>query len=204
MAKKYIGIKLFFFVSLFFLSSCSSILMGLYGLKNISDINDAEVCSYAESYQIPTKDSYRLEKSYTDFLLSLDTNLFREEIQNHYQPLQALYYDTSGQLQSFHINCYAGGFPNLKWNRNKNMETFPPKQQAPLDTILPLNTQLKYLQALAGSEPFVTEDYEYVVFVYWSANMGRQSKRFIRIVQKNSLLATDNSVKLVYVNTDDR
>jgi hypothetical protein len=49
---------------------------------------------------------------------------------NHWQFLQAVYYDAAGRQQSFHINCYAGGFPNLHWERNGIMAQFPPSQQA--------------------------------------------------------------------------
>jgi hypothetical protein len=127
---------------------------------------------------------------------------YKYHIKNYLQPLQALYYDKSGQLQSFQINCYAGGYPNLKWDRNEVMTTFPPKEQAPIDSILPLNIQLKYIQQLPDSKDISTEEYDYIVFVHWNRFMGRQSKRLIQAVKANAKLAENQKVKIIYVNTD--
>lgn len=118
-------------------------------------------------------------------------------------PLQALYYDNSGQLQAFQINCYAGGFPNFHWDRNGILATFPPQQQAPLDSIVPLDTQLKYLRLLSQTKKFSADSFDSIVIVYWNRFMGRQSKRLIRFVQDNSKLATEKKVKIIYVNNDN-
>jgi hypothetical protein len=79
----------------------------------------------------------------------LDTLRFKEQIKNHYQPLQALYYNANGELSRFYVNCYAGGFPQLKWNRNGILNTFPPQHQAPVDSILSLKTLSNFLHPVA-------------------------------------------------------
>ena len=101
------------------------------------------------------------------------------------------------------MNCYTGGFPNLRWDRDDIMTTFPPKQQAPIDSIVPLETHLKYLKSLSKTEKFQTENFDYIVVVHWNRFMGRQSKRLIRFVQDNSILAIDTKMKIIYVNTDN-
>jgi len=136
-------------------------------------------------------------------LSSLDSTNFKGQIKNHYQPLQVLYYNKTGELKSFQINCYAGGFPNLDWNRDSLFTTFPPREQAPIDSIISIDLQLKYIHPLSQTIDFSNENYEYIVIVYWNRLMGRQSKRLIHFVQENRKLAKDYKVKIIYVNTDN-
>jgi len=185
------------------LTSCSSIIQGLYGIKNAKELNDQTIIRYSEKYNIPLIDNYKLDTAYLTFLSSLDSTNFKEQIKNHYQPLQVLYYNKTGQLESFQINCYAGGFPNLDWNRDHVFTTFPPQKQAPTDSIISLDLQLKYINPLSQTSTFSIENYEYIVFVYWNRLMGRQSKRLIQFVQENYKLAKDYKVKIIYVNTDN-
>jgi len=192
------------FTLVFFgLTSCSSILTGLYGIKKVKVVDEETIVRYSKKYNIPIADSYELDTSYLSFLFSLDTLMNKEQIKNHYQPLQALYFDETGQLQSFQVNCYAGGFPNLKWDKNEIMTTFTPKQQAPVDSILSLEKQLTFLRHMSKSENIETDRYDYIIFVYWNRFMGRQSKRLIRFIQENRKLAEDKKVKIIYANTDN-
>jgi len=190
-------------IVLFGLTSCSAIIQGLYGIKNSRTVDERTILRYSEKYAIPAADSYELEPSYISFLSSLNNVRYAEQSKNHYQPLQALYYDKEGQLKSFQVNCFAGGFPNLKWDRNETFTTFPPKNQAPIDSIVLLDTQLKYLKPLSQTKLHSADGYDYIVIVYWSRFMGRQSKRLIRYVQENSKLASTKKVKVLYANTDN-
>lgn len=185
------------------LTSCTSISTGLYGMKNTKSVDEKTIIRYCQKYNIPTSVSYELDTTYFSYLSSLDVTKYKYQIKNHYQPLQALYYDHSGQLKSFQVNCYAGGFPNLKWDKNEIMTTFPPKQQAPIDSIVPLATHLKYLKPLSQTEKIQIDQYDYIVIVNWNRFMGRQSKRLIRFVQDNSKLATGEKVKIIYANSDN-
>lgn len=185
------------------LTSCNAIFTGLYGIKKLKTLDENTIVDYAKKYNIPLSDSYKMDTSYYSFLLSLDTAQYSEQIKNHYQPLQVLYYNKLGKLESFQLNCYTGGFPNLKWDRNEIMTIFPPKEQAPLDSILPLSLHLNYLQQLPQTVKIETNNYDYVVIVHWNRFMGRQSKRLIRTVQENTALAKHKTVKILYVNTDN-
>lgn len=188
---------------LFGLNSCTPVIMGLYGMKKEKRIAEKTILRFAKKYNIPATDVYQIDTSYTTYLFSLDSLKFSKEIQNHYQPLQALYYDSrGGYLQSYQVNCYAGGFPNLNWDRDSIMTTFPPKDQAPLDTLFPLKTHLSFLHPLATTEKVDVNDYEHIVIVHWNRWMGRQSKRLIQTIQENRSLATDKAVKILYANTD--
>lgn len=196
-------LKILFLFFILGLISCSTIVEGMYGMKKTKPIDEKSITDYSKKYNIPSADSYEIDTSYLTFLYSLDTALYEKQTHNHYQPLQALYYDKTGNLQSFQINCNAGGFPNLKWDRNEIMTTFPPKQQTLLDSILPFKIQLKYLRPLSQTQSFLAGSYDYIVVVYWSKFMGRQSKRLIHFVQENCKLATDKNVKIIYANSDN-
>jgi hypothetical protein len=176
--------------------------MGFYGIHNVKEIDEATILKLAKEYNIPEKDSYIIDTTYFSYLYSLDTTKYQSQINNHSQPLQALYYSRDGNLQSFHINCFAGGFPNFKWNKDDRFNTFLPKQAAPLDSILPLETQLKYLKPLYHAHKFSRDSFDYVVVVYWNKFTGRQSKRLIQLVQDNAKLSETHKVKIIYVNND--
>ncbi|NOX85885.1 MAG: hypothetical protein GXO86_07970 [Chlorobi bacterium] len=191
------------FLVLVGISACSPIIKSFYGIKKPQPLDDEQISKYAEKLKLPAADVYRIDTSYLTFILSLDTAKFKSERKNHYQPLQALYFDRSGNPISFHVNCYAGGFPNLKWNRNGNFDTFPPKTQAPLDSILSLERLLDFIRPLTASREFNFAQYDYVVVVFWNRFMKRQSKRLIRTVQENHRLDTIKSVKVIYINDDN-
>ncbi len=190
-------------VVIFGFASCQTIMNVAYGMKNPEPIDEKTILHYSKKFNIPIADCYELDSTYFLFLTSLDTTHFLAQQKNHYQPLQVLYYDKSTQLQSFQVNCYAGGFPNLQWNRDEIFTTFPPAQQAPLDSILPYGDHLKYIQPLSQTKDFSAGSYDYIVIVYWNKFMGRQSKRLIRYVQDNSKLVADKNVKIIYVNNDN-
>ncbi|MBL7914533.1 MAG: hypothetical protein JNL49_05750 [Bacteroidia bacterium] len=164
-------------------------------------MDETEIIKFSKKFNIPASDSYELDTAFIKYLFSIDTSGIL--IKNHYQPLQALYYDNNGALKSFHVNCYTGGFPNLNWEQNGAFKTFLPGQQAPLDSVVPLELHLKYLISLSTSEKIIPEKYDYIVVVHWSRFMGRQSKRLIRIVQENAKLSTSKKIRIIYANNDN-
>jgi hypothetical protein len=192
-----------FLIFTLFLTSCTSSLLKLYGMKDMKAVDEKMILQLSQEYNIPLEDSYELDTAYSTFLLLRDKVLYKQQIKNHYQPLQALYFDKKGQLISFQINCNAGGSPNLAWDRDSILTTFPPKQQTAIDSILSLEKELKFLHPLTKTSKFNAADYDYVVVIYWNRFMDRQSKRFIKFMQDNSQLAKDKKVKIVYANNDN-
>lgn len=203
--KKTIYLLFFVLTASLSLTGCKNVFLGLYGMRMPKEVNEKKILRSGKKYHIPKEDSYQLDTTaYNMFLHSLDTSKFKAQIKNHYQPLQALYYDRTGTLKSFQINCYAGGFPNLHWNRNQIFDTFLPKQQAPVDSILPLQEHLRFLIPLSLTSKKNPADTEYFAIVHWNRFMGRQTRRLIRCVQKNAKLSGDNQLKIIYVNNDNQ
>lgn len=184
-------------------SSCSSILQYCYGIHNPQQMDSNTILRFAQKYKVPQSECYELDTSYNQFVKSLGLPIDEGPAKDHTQPLQALYYNSTNELVSFYNNCYAGGFPNLKWDRNGNMFTFPPQQQVPLDTLLPLQTQLRFIKPISQTKQLDLSQHDYVVLVFWNRFMGRQSKRLIRSVQHNCDRYRGGSVKIVYVNNDN-
>lgn len=192
-----------FLVLLFLMTmtSCQTVLLRLYGVKNYKTVDEELIFKKAKQYNVPKDKMYYADSSYFAYFRSLDTTR-KQVAKDRQQPLQACYYDRAGNLISFQINCYAGGFPNLKWNRNGIFKTFVPKQQAPLDTLLSLDQHLEFISPISDETVIPVEEYDYVVLVHWTVLFGRQSKRLIRFVQKNAQLAGDKKVDIRYVNME--
>ncbi|WP_201985852.1 hypothetical protein [Hymenobacter rubidus] len=191
------------FISLFallLLSSCQAVFTGIYGIREPAQLAAGELPKLAVMYGIPPNSrSAVLDTSFWRFIRRMQQQA-PNVAKNHYQLLQAVYYDAAGRQQSFHINCYAGGFPNLHWNANGILAHFPPAQQAPRDTALTLAEHLRYLRPLA----LPTLPPDYTVVVHWSRFTTRQSRRLIRAVRQNVALAPAGTrVTTVFVNTDD-
>jgi hypothetical protein len=192
-------------IGLFSLQSCSPIFNGIYGFKKLKTLTEDEIITTAIKFNIPLENCLVLDTNYKSLLKSFDTLTQAETVKNHYQPLQMLYFNKDKELISFHANCFAGGFPNLKWNRTNSFSTFPPQTVAPLDTLFSYSMILKYTQNLKPSgqnfrEPMVNE---YIALVFWNRFLGRQSKKMISLLQQNAALAKEKNLKIIYINNDN-
>ncbi len=198
------------------LTSCAGFFPWLYGVKVPKTLDAGKIQRVAIRYGIQPEELFVLDTSYHEFLSTLpsvDSNCI--EIQqnkyqcnirkNHFQPLQILYFDSSGMLVSYHLNCDIPGFPNLKWNYFGNFDVFLPKTTSYCDSLVRFENLIKFLRmsneqgAIEGN--FTMDDYQIVVF--WSKFMGRQSKREIRTVRENLDLNLDKKVNVLFVNTDN-
>lgn len=183
----------------YLLGSCTPVLFKVMGLKQGKSLARNEIQRAAKKYKIQADELFEIDTSYFTFVYRFDS-LYPVEVKNHLQPLQALYYDSTGNLISYQVNCSVGGFPNLKWNQQGAFNQFPPRTQARLDTLFDLETQLSFLEPTIPATYF---DADYLVIVHWSRFMGRQSKRLIKQVRENSRLYHSGNVKLLFVNTDN-
>ena len=97
-----------------------------------------------------------------------------------------MYFDRNGSLVSFHVNCYATGFPTLKWNNKGQFNQFIPLTSVPItDTIVNRELVKQNLIALNGTTVNLNNN---TVILFWSDFMLKQSKELIRIARKNLAL----------------
>ena len=171
-------------------------------MKNPRAINEEELYDFGRKWNMSVYFQQILLPSYVDEVQKLDS-IHPALAKNLLQPMQAMFFDSSGKLISYHINCYAGGYPNLNWNRNGNFDVFPAKTQAPCDSLITLSLLLPHFKPLEF--PCVKmKDVNYTVIVFWSRWTGRQSRRLVEYVQKNMKLAPkETRIQIFYVNTDD-
>lgn len=184
-------------VALVVLTGCSALFSKMYGIRSLKQLQREEILKIAAQQDLPVEDCFELDTAFATHLKALDVARYREQINNHMQPLQVLYYTRNGEFLSYFVNCYAGGFPNLKWN----LKGFVPTTQAPLDSLVSMDTQFLHFQPLAsgrGGRP----NPDYWVLVYWNRFMGRQSERLLDAVKKN-VAESGKNAKVIYVNNDN-
>ncbi len=181
-------------------SACTA----FYGIKQPKPLSGQAILETAEKYRIPHGQIFVLDTAYKTFIRKI-SGQNKTLAKNHLQPLQLLYFNKSGELISYFINCNAGGFPNLKWNRNGMLDSFPPASQTTPDALFSFHDLLKFIKTPDGKKPNPKEfsHATYKTVVFWSVFMGRQSKRLIHQAEENYKLTNDKSAKLIFVNTDD-
>ena len=164
----------------------------------------------SKEFKLPKEQSFMLDTGYVHYLLSLDTSKYANEIQNHYQPIQALYYDKAGNLISFHINCYAGfgvkDGDQLNWNQLNVFSSFVPKTIVPLDTILSLSKHLQFIKTFENKSIDTTgfSSFNYTVIIHWGKTWRpKDCINLFNIVNENILLAKIEKVHVLYVNDDN-
>ncbi|MBR5983141.1 MAG: hypothetical protein IK025_05415 [Bacteroidales bacterium] len=200
-ANKIITICLF--LGLLF-SSCSSLMFSLMGIKQPAECDLEEIIAYSDKFGIPANSSYFLDTTYLYDLLHFGNNdtILRNNLM---QPLQIRFYHKTDTLLSLHLNCTAGGFPNLKWNKRGQLDTIPPKFSVSIDTCLLFSKDLKYLIPIGDNhntdKDYTTADYNIILF--WSVFMNRQSKILIREIQNYQKRFPDKKISILYVNTDN-
>ncbi|RTQ45866.1 hypothetical protein EJV47_23845 [Hymenobacter gummosus] len=184
------------------LAGCSA----LYGLRRTPETVDfALVRQYAQDYGVGLSPatSLALDTSYYTFLRRQPTPQ-APTLQLHAQPLQVLYFDRTGRLVSYFVNCNAGGFPNLNWNHDNAQANFPPASQTPPDSLVSFARLASFFRTMGGSRLQGLETTaDYTVVVFWSHRMGRQSRRLLATVRQNlQLVPAGQRALLLYVNND--
>lgn len=182
--------------------SCTAIFLSLYGIHSAQRVDDVKIKEYARALHIPDTLSYRISENYYPFLkkIALDTSLAQAS-KNHLQPLQVLYFDASGSLRAFVINCYVRSAKrNLQWNEHGRFETFPAKQTAPLDSIFTFSSIRQYLVPLFHQQ--MASNAEYTLVIFWNHFMGRQTLHLLELVQKQ-INNGPKHLRVLYVNNDN-
>jgi hypothetical protein len=184
---------LIFLITIF--SACSLLL----GIRDPELLSDQEILAEAEIQAI-TKSVYRLDTAYMDFLKSTYTT-DSIAIKNHYQPLQALYFDNTGTLRSWHINCLVPGYPQLNWNHQNAFNSFPPYTTAIPDTLYTFQRVSKLFFPVRSEKTELLPDY--TILIFWNKFMRKHSKNLVNTVKSNLALAPDSiKYNVIYINND--
>lgn len=192
---KYINIILLILAFL----SCKSIV----GVKDINYISlDNQINMFATKYLDSNILSGKIKDDFKSTINESDLSVQAKK--NLLQPLQVFYFNKDS-LISYHVNCNAGGFPNLKWNRNRNFDVFPPKNQR--DTLYFGKQEMEIiLMSNIMFYPPVNIDCidksEFTIIVFYSLMLEKQSERLFEYVIEN-LKLTNKTYRLLLVNVDN-
>ncbi|HWV73008.1 MAG TPA: hypothetical protein VN040_14905 [Pseudosphingobacterium sp.] len=179
--------------------SCSPIVGKMIGIQDTKDLTINKIdSSISNSQAFAGKDNYYLDTSYLTYIRSA----FRDDsalVKNLSQPMQAMYFEDN-RLVSYHINCNAGGFPNLKWNRDNNFGVFIPKTQTDCDSRVELPLIRQQMTAFHTDEK---SHKRYTVVIFWNYKFYKQSLGLIRTVEQNiRQYGKEKDVQVYYVNND--
>lgn len=173
----------------------------LVGFKEPRHLSNEEIIAAQKKLNIPEINSFIIDTSFND-AVRFCTN---EQRKNHLQPLQISFYNNSGKLIAFYVNCYASGFPLLNWNPSNIMDSFPPKTLAPLDECLSLDKHMSFLKSITSVErsQIKTGDYDLIVVIHWNWFMYKQTNNLIKTyfdsLERNSEVRT----LTMFVNNDN-
>ena len=203
--KSHLLLRIFFIAILgLAFSSCQKTVSILVGFRQPHVLTEKEHVRFLKKMNADPISAYSIDSTYFKMLNMEDTVNFIAEKKNHYQPIQAIYYGHGLQPESWIINCYTQGFPNLKWNGDGKFGSFPPKAPTPLDTLVSFDRLFEHAKPLkSGSRvAFKTgPDQPYTVVLCWNRMMFRQCKRLNKLVQSN-LKETGKPYRLLYINND--
>lgn len=198
--KKSIGISF----PLFFLTSCTPILMGIVGIKNPREITEKKIIRFAERNKIPLANLFLIDSLY---LVEHKKNNTIDSlpIKNYAQPLQIKIFDATQNIVGHRVNCQVGGFPNLKWNGYGYFDSLPPPERFKRDTAYTLQEECLNHHFFKNKESFTKDMFDkqdFIFVVYYTNFMGRQSKRLIKFAQQLKAKHSDKKIEILYVNMD--
>jgi hypothetical protein len=198
------------------LTSCSSIVSCMYGIRPLEELNAKEVQKIASKYKIASNESFLLDTSFRALLITLptiDSNCLQDLSiypfcnirKNHLQPMQIMYFDKNNTLVSYHVNCDMSGFPNLKWNDTGNFNTFIPRSTTYPDSYVKFDDLAMYISNCNSQQIQYADfnDADYNIVIFWCKCFGRQSKRVIKLVRENLQINHSEKVNLLFVNIDN-
>jgi len=183
------------------LTSCSSVINRLYGIKEIKsfDVNNYNdnVNKLAKIYHRDTLytviSSVKQFADYQKRYAVLGKN-------NLSQPIQILYFQDN-TLESYHLNCYAKGSisGNLDWNYAGQFTCFIPKSTYPI----PADAHLK-LSSIVDDYKLSIPEAEIAIVIFWTNMLPKHSyKSFEQVVTNlNAYALPTQKVNIVLINTD--
>jgi hypothetical protein len=150
-------------------TSCAKIYFKLTGVTKARTVDREYLAKYLTQHSISTNQILEVDSVRYKNLIEQkqqDTLVYKEPywwVLNHIQPAQVIYFDrvTNKPVASY-FNCIAEGrwFFNFTWNKNNELEFFPPKTYSDykwIDTLFSVNEIIQTVNDLSGKE-FVYKD----------------------------------------------
>jgi hypothetical protein len=174
----------------------------LYGYRGIKERPDSELQKFTQK-NLPGQTAFKIDTlAFWEHYKDIGDNQLLHDL---YQPIQMMVYDSNHVLKSWEINCYAPGFPNLKWEKYINFDTIPPTplRANPYLEVLNKNVGFDFIVDLQGSKIALNKDYDYLFIAYYSLGLRRQSKRLLKAMKKYQEKHPELKIEIIGVYTDD-
>ncbi|MDI1234596.1 MAG: hypothetical protein PSX81_09965 [bacterium] len=117
------------------------------------------------------------------------------------QPLEAMYFDTLGILESILVNCYA--VPDkfdLNWNTKNRLDFFPPTTHVTFFRHINIYEILKLTNA--GSDVLKLDNGKRKVVIFWNIFLNKQTKIYLKAIQDN-LAKAKGEIQVFFINNDN-
>lgn len=193
-------------ILLFFLlthTSCMSIL----GFRQDKELSNKEIIKLSKRFSVPEDKLYVVKsKDFRDFTKSKAS--LKKDRENIEQPNQIIVFDHEYNNITNIINCNVGGFPILKWNRFKGLDSIPIKQGYFYTTPIYLskyeldNLIIPVVEKQINQIPTIKPQFYY--YIFWSRVLFRNSKKMIKLINNNIQIAKKKNihVDIIYIFSD--
>lgn len=196
--------------------SCGRIYLRLIGVKQTKAVTKHELTSFLNKHQLNPIIVLELDSAKYAALIEAkkrDTLTYKSPdwwIQNHVQPVQVIYYDNKEQKPlAAYFNCIAEGrgLTNFTWNKNHELDTFPPKTYTDWrwrDTLFTMNEIVSTFHSF-DDKPFLMANYNkrYQIFVFYSLFVEKQSNNLIQEVNMHINKFIKSEADIHYINMDN-
>ncbi|MCU0361606.1 MAG: hypothetical protein MUF75_13015 [Bacteroidia bacterium] len=183
----------------FFISSCTPIFLGLYGINNSpKKISLKQLENFSTKQGI--KEYYILD---TGYCRSLRSKVPGPNLNDFQQPLQIKVFDKlNDSLIAYTVNCEVGGFPNLHWKRYAKLDSVLKGSKQSCDTMESFTSAITYLRDKSIKPTVLIGEAEIEVLVYYTVFMKRQSKRLIRYLNEVKANFPSDGIQYRFVHCD--
>jgi hypothetical protein len=185
-------------------TGCSLLFSKVYDIKTLKNFDESKINAFNASIThenilfhtiIGDSDSYNCIRKKS-----------KSELMNNglSQPIQILYFDSTGRLISFHANCYAkGNLSGLDWNYDGRFEQFVPKSAIKLDSVYFSLNLIKDCLKTEINGNFKNSKLKYTVVIFWTLMFETLSKKAIDLAIKNiSQFGKQEEVAIYLINND--
>lgn len=172
--------------------------MGILGFRNQKTLSKEKIVKLSKRFKVPVNNLFMVEPSFYNEIVK-NKNLSKKDKQNLEQPNQILVFDKDKNNVTNLIDCNIGGFPILKWNRFKGMDSIPIKQGFFYTTPVFLSkNELDHISIKVTDESHFesTQNPSYFYYILWSRVLFRNSKKMIKQVNKNLKIAKSNNIPM--------
>ncbi len=192
---------LLFFLFILSLSSCKLIL----GIKTEKYLEDVEIVKNAKKFHVPGPEFYKIDTVSYMRAARKTYNRSPQLAKHVMQPLQMRIFNRTGLSTMSLVNCDVGGIFKLDWNHFNSFDTFPPdmKNFGKPDTTFNLKVELEKIVPIHNLEAKIDTDADVVIIIYWTRLTTRYSKDLIKLMNNYKAKFKDESLKIVFVNTDN-